>query len=230
MNNSILKFLISPLGHHELALDSSTTKQCQPSHYVQEGNLRGVGETEKFPIIEGIPLLQPIGQVADYEHNVLEILFGERTRQVLASISPKDPDRTEELKAFIKRDLGAIGVRERFERYAELSMRHRQEWLVNLIPAERSIKTPALSKEQIEGGREQVLSSVVEKRVKQWAAMESKWAVHLPDFAALITQDTPSMIVEMGTGAGLATNALLKAGLRYGQMLWMRGERTLDDQ
>ena len=49
MNSSVLPYLASPISHHSL-------------EFVSPDQLREVNGTEVFPVVEGIPLLQPPDQ------------------------------------------------------------------------------------------------------------------------------------------------------------------------
>lgn len=218
MNLSVLHYLVSPASHQPLEVERSEASKSA-SDSVQEGNLKSKSGDEAFPIVEGVPLLQPVGHLADWDSEVLEVLFGQRLAEVSETFDEKMlEERTLRLKS-LTTELGVDGVREAFNRYAKLPPSQRLDSLVRISPAEQSSVCPMVSRAAIEDGREYATMAGGKRRAEQMREMVHKWASHIPDYVSSILESKPAAIVELATGAGLGTNALLEAGLGDGRLI-----------
>jgi ubiquinone/menaquinone biosynthesis C-methylase UbiE len=207
MNSSVLPYLASPISHRALEITSTD-------------RLKEVNGDEVFPIIEGIPLLQPPGQSAEWYSECLEVIFQERSSEIIGRISSLAPEeRASKLSEVLRNDYGADGVREAIRRYAKLSCADRLRGLPRIEQAEQCALCPAITKEALENRRKLSGLGYSQANAERMRQMAQSWAVHIPRYVACVFKDDPSVIVELGTGAGLGTNALLETGLRSARLI-----------
>lgn len=207
MNAAILPYLASPTSHKPLELTAPD-------------QLREVNGTEVFPIVEGIPLLQPPGQFAECYNETLELIFQERSFETFARIWPPNGDDGATTPDQVLRDeYGPNGIREAFQRYAGLSLEQRMRGFVHVAAPQRSTEHPLVQQRAIESRRRYAELSYSEGHAEKLWGQKSTWASYLSDYAAAMLTDGPQIIVELGTGAGLGTNALIETGLDSARLI-----------
>lgn len=200
MNAAILPYLVSPTSGNPLELS-------------EPDQLREMGGTAQFPIVEGIPLLQPPGQFAECYNEVLELIFQEKSFETFARIWPPNGDGGVTPDQVLRDEYGPDGIREAFRHYAKLPPEQRMRGFVHVAPSERSSEHPLVQQRAIERCRLCAELSYSRGHIERLSQQACTWAFHLPDYAAAVLADGPSIIVELGTGAGLGTNALIETGL-----------------
>ena len=207
MNSSVLPYLASPTSHLPLEIASPD-------------RLKEVNGTEVFPIIEGIPLLQPPGQCAEWHSECLEVIFQERSSEIIGRISSLAPEeRASKLCDVLRNDYGADGVREAVRRYARLSRADRLRGFPSIELPEKCALCPAIAQKALDSRREYSGLEYSQANAERCRQMVRSWAIHVPDYVTCVFKDDPSVIVELGTGAGLGTNALLETGLRSARLI-----------
>ena len=202
MNPSLLSYLVSPVSHQSLEFEGGDLlrEKCpQPA---------------VFPIVEGVPVLLPDGYFAQWHGEVMEVLFGEHTSEVFRSLTGIPPeDRDSAIKERIAGEYGVAGVQRAFRSYSELPESERLRSFVRMDPSVRSTQCPAISKDALEFHRKYVTPESGNDRALQMRDLARQWAVHLPDYVDAVFKTDPGIILELGTGAGMGTNALLERGI-----------------
>lgn len=207
MNSSLLPYLASPIEHRPLELASPD-------------QLKEVNGTAVFPIVEGIPLLQPPGQFAEWYCECLEVIFQERTAEIFARIAaPTGEVWAANLRQVLREDYGADGIREAFRSYANLSRERRMAGFVHVLPSELSVEHPLVQRQAIESRRQYAGLSYSRQHFKGLKDQERTWAFHLSDYAAAVFAHESELIVELGTGAGLGTGALIETGVASARLI-----------
>lgn len=207
MNSSLLQYLVSPVSHQSLDLYGVFLREkcSQPA---------------AFPIVEGVPVLLPDGYSAEWYGEVMEVLFRENTSEVLRSLAGlSEEDGHSVLKERIAEEYGAEGVLRAFRSYSGLPENERLRSFVRLDPSVQSTQFPALSNDALESHRKYVTLESGNERALQMRDTGRQWAVHLPDYVDAVFGNDPDIILELGTGAGLGTNALLERGLGSGRLV-----------
>lgn len=220
MNPTALKYLVSPVHRHPLDVETRPSGSHSPNGEIWEGDLVDRTAGDRFPIVEGIPLLQPLGQIPDYYHQVLDILFGANQKHLLAELSSITDfqEYRSAVENLIQDKLGKSGVWDAFRKYADRPPESRLEWFVQ-PPSPQSGQVVEISNHDIESGREVATAAYGEQWAAQLAEMVDKWAVHLPRYAHQVLEPSPETIVELGGGAGLGTDALLRRGLEDARLM-----------
>lgn len=207
MNSSVLPYLASPISHRALEIASPDL-------------LKEVNGTEIFPIIEGIPLLQPPGQFAEWHPECLEVIFQEQSSEILERVSSTVPEEwARKLSEILRNNYGMDGVREAVKRYAKLSRADRLHGFPRIEPSEQCALCPAIAKEALDGRRKYSGLEYSQPHAERMRQMVRSWAIHVPTYVTCVFEGCPSVIVELGTGAGLGTNALLETGLRSARLI-----------
>jgi SAM-dependent methyltransferase/uncharacterized protein YbaR (Trm112 family) len=207
MNQSLLPHLASPVHHRQLVLGNG--------EYLEEVNGDG-----RYPVVEGIPVLLPDARLADWCNELLEVLFWERTPDVLAHLAAAPPeDWLSGAKAIIDAEYGTDGVRAAVAKYAELPENERLRGVLRAQASQHGADGPAVPRQALD---DCVRSSTLESgrhRAQQAQDMASKWAVHIHDYAAAVCAGGHGVIVELGTGAGIGTFAVMEHGLGSSRMI-----------
>lgn len=199
MNPSILGSLVSPISRRPL--EFAAPDQLTDGEQV-------------FPIVEGVPLLLPPGQFAEWYDEGLEVIFQEKSAETLARIAaPTGEEWAANLNLVLREDYGIDGIRNAFNRYAELSQEERMQSFVHVAPAERSAEHPLVQQRALDSRRKYAELTYSRKHVERLRRQVDEWAFHLPDFVAAVFEASPEIVVELGTGAGLGTYSLVKTGL-----------------
>lgn len=196
MNASVLPYLASPTSR-------------QPLEFTAPDQLREVNGTDAFPIVEGVPLLQPPGQFAEWYDEALEVVFQERSPEILAAVAAGA-----DLNCILQDECGVDGVRNAFQRYVSLSREQRLAGFVRVADEECSAEHPLVQQRAIDDRRKYADLSYSRGHVERLCRQVDEWAFHLPGYAAAVLETGPKVIVELGTGAGLGTHSLVQAGLR----------------
>ena len=211
MNHGAVQYLVSPKKKSELHL----TKKRQANGRVVSGQLISKDGTETFKVVAGIPLLQPKGDQADWNHPISEILFGGRAYEIVKHFYELDPDHSLENLYAHMADLGKSGIRKAFEQYHNRTAANRYKSFVPM--ADPPSPVPGISR--------RAFARSVHKVRPQWgkrhlAGIKSQtWATHLPDFVERITEREPEIIVELGCGACLGTQAVVESCHSFKRLL-----------
>jgi SAM-dependent methyltransferase len=132
----------------------------------------------------------------------------------------KDPQAYRKAVEDLIRDkLGKSGVWNAFQEYAERSPKSCLEWFIQADGLQEGLPVVELCDRDIELGREYATSAYGKKRAEQLAEMVDKWAIHLSQYAQEVLRRGPETIVELGGGAGLGTDALLRKGLQDAKLI-----------
>ena len=204
MNLDSIPYLVSPEKKSELHL----TKKRQVNGRVVSGQLVSNDGTESFKVVAGIPLLQPKGDPASWEHPKYEILFGDRAFDIVKHFYELDRDRFHEnISTYIVDTMGKSGIRKAFEQYHSRTGDDRYESFVPM--ADPPSPVPGISR--------RAFASSVQKMQPQWgkrrleSLRSSTWATHLPGFVERIAEREPEIMVELGCGACLGTQAVVES-------------------
>lgn len=138
---------------------------------------------------------------------MLEILFWEDRAAIqdfcVAEGSPWPPDHRERLNAFFLDTMGGqAGFLRRVERYAE---RGGAFW-----PQGASVVDP-MGPDDLLKLAEYAGAATGARRWAMYENARTGWAVHLDDYAREVVRNDPGAILELSTGAGLGTCAVLNA-------------------
>ena len=114
MNAEAVPHLVSPKKKSALRL----VQKRRAGNRVISGRLVSKDGTESFPVVAGIPLLQPEGHPAEWGHPIYKILLGHKAFEFTKRFWALGPDHSiESLSAYVRDTLGKRGIREAFERY-----------------------------------------------------------------------------------------------------------------
>ena len=218
MNESILEYLVSPVSRNPLELLGPGYSQSTDNDQKNQERLLDRYADEEFPIVDGVPLLQPKMHVADYSNNVLDVIFqGDhcQLRQELVEMANKSPQEYERSVRERVSMLGKNRIRSSFRTYSELTRDRRlASFLCSGGPTDL-----APSEEDIQRGREYATAAFGKRRAEQMKSMIAKWAAHVPQYATEVVDAAPTVILELGCGSGLGTSALLEKGLGDARLL-----------
>ena len=207
MNLSLLAHLASPVHHRRLVLRNEK--------YLEEvnGNLR-------YRVVDGVPVLLPDKRLADWCNEFLEVLFWDRSSDILASLAKAGPDGwLPGIINIIDADYGAEGVRRAIAGYAEMPEPERIKSTLHMDASQLSPDAPAVSRQALEDCRKYSTLASGQSRVQQVREMVSKWAVHLDDYSTVVSEAGHGVIAELSIGAGLGTFAVMERGLGSGQLI-----------
>ena len=194
MNRSALPYLVSPIGHQSLALVDSGLMSAQTG--------------ELYPIVEGIPLLQPLGQATTYLNEALDVVFGQHSMALLQELCNMDDGqmRHDTVRNHLH-ELGSKSILSAFRSYAALSQDKRLKWLAAQDPQ------CVVPQKDLENGRKYASREYAEERVGSLVEKAGIWAIHLSQYVSEVFANHPKAIVELSSGAGMGTNALIQHGL-----------------
>ena len=114
MNPDSVPYLVSPKKKSALRL----VRKRQVNRRIVSGRLLSEDGTEIFPVVAGIPLLQPKGHPAEWGHPMYEVLFGDKAFGIVKHFYELDPDGfSENISAYIAKTMGKTGIRKAFEQY-----------------------------------------------------------------------------------------------------------------
>ncbi|MDF2536982.1 MAG: hypothetical protein K0S76_3 [Herbinix sp.] len=130
MNKYLLDYLISPETGDPLLLTniSENVLLC--------GQLKGNDPTDIFNIINEIPILLRHDQVADYNNNILDIIFKHRMNEIFNEIGEKHNWNygllKDELDKYILHQYGKEGIVRAYEEYSIIPENQRLSWYAKL--------------------------------------------------------------------------------------------------
>ena len=139
---------------------------------------------------------------------------------MLARIAaPTGDEWAANLSHIVLDEYGIDGVRKAFRSYAKLSREKRMTGFVHVAPSELSAEHPLVQQRAIESRREYARSDYSKLHFESLKEQVRTWAFHIPDYAAAVLAHDSELIVELGTGAGLGTSALIEAGLGSARLI-----------
>ena len=209
MNSSIATYLVSPVSRLPLQLAGTDALGTEDG-------------TTEFPIVEGIPLLLPPGQFAEWYPECLEVIFQEKSAETLSRMSSPDGEEwSRNLNRVLREDYGPDGVREAFGSYAKLSRSERMRGFVKLSPSQCSAEHPMIQQRALEARRRYATVNYARQHSATLKNQLETWAFHGGDYAAAVLDGSPDTVVELGTGACLGTLALMEGGFGLGRLITM---------
>ncbi len=202
MDMLILNNLISPISKEKLSYED------------ENEILTSVLSKEKFKLLYQIPILIPSTDVADYSNNILEILYGEKTKEIEDYYYDKyKGDPYIELTKKIKKDFDKDLIISKFIEYSKLENSEKLKWLIKVDKYNKQI-----SKASILKGFSYTTVDNGKKRIEITKEMKVSWAIHLDDYAKLVTESNPKFILELATGAGIGTCGIIESGLKNSKL------------
>lgn len=209
INNYLQKLLISPITGYPLRLIKNTSRS-------DKRQLIGKDLSDIFGIVEGIPILLPHDQIADYIFIILDILYKDHTKEFYDNIMFEEDN--ERLMEHIINDFGKSGILRKFEEYSKMDKEKRLFWYgkFDKNQIDNNTQVPAMA---YKDGLANAKELTGKKRLEMTDEMISQWAVHLNDYANLVTKSKRGIILELGTGAGLGTCGLINEGLGDGKLI-----------
>lgn len=211
MNKYLQDYLISPETNCPLCLLDNTDEG------LRNGQLKGTDLTDIFSIANGIPILLPHGQIADYNHNILDILYKERLNDIsneILSITGNDYKLyKEEFDKRILNEFGKDGILKAYEEYYKLPKKQKLNWFAKLDNDQKIDDNTQIPSSVLKEGLTYATAETGKKRLDLADEMTDKWAFHLNDYAELVTEYKSGVIVELATGSGYGTCGVIKAGL-----------------
>lgn len=155
--------MVSPISHKPLFLNKQENQK-----EIIKGDLKSNDEAELYNIVEGIPLLQPMGCIAEYNVEILEVLFGEEfnhVRNMLYNKYGKTEKYVEGVKQYIKKELDVEGVYRIFEEYSQLPEYKRLEWWYKCSQDKLDPDILTVTKKSMESGRRYASKDYAQNRV-----------------------------------------------------------------
>lgn len=179
--------LVSPVTHEAL---------------YQEGNtLFTEGKTERYPIVNGVPVLLTGGASADWHREIMEVLlwqYPEKINELYAKLDwkkPVLPQYIECIAALLKDKAGILAAVRGY------SHDDTARWIIS--------GPEPVPPEEIRSFKWRNHRKFARRMVKAARKNGSGgWAVHLPKYAELVHAAKPSVLLELSTGAGLGTSAV----------------------
>ncbi len=212
MNHEVVPYLASPKKKSELHL----TKKRQMNGRVVSGQLLSKDGTEAFKVVAGIPLLQPKGDPAEWWHPMYEVLFGDRAFEIEKHFYELDRDRFDEnVSAYIVDTMGKSGIREAYEQHHTRTGADRYESFVPM--ADPPSPVPGISRSAFVRSVQKMRPQWGKRRLEMLKS--STWATHFPDFVGRITEREPEIMVELGCGACLGTQAVVESCHSFQRLL-----------
>jgi ubiquinone/menaquinone biosynthesis C-methylase UbiE/uncharacterized protein YbaR (Trm112 family) len=217
MNRYLQDYLISPETRCSLSLIDNTIDG------LKNGLLEGNDLFDVFSIVNGIPILLPKNQVADYNYNILDILFKEQTNEICHDISSKAGNNyeliQEEFRAYLLNNFGKEGILNKYKEYSELPQRQKLSWFAKLDKNQKSDNKAQIPSSKLNEGLTYATPEIGKRRMETNNDMIKKWAFHLNDYANLVTEHKSGTIVELGTGACLGTYGVVDSGLGESKLI-----------
>jgi ubiquinone/menaquinone biosynthesis C-methylase UbiE/uncharacterized protein YbaR (Trm112 family) len=211
MNKYLQDYLISPETRYPLCLVDETEIG------LNRGQLKGNDPLDVFNIVNGIPILLPHNHVADYNHNILDILYREKTREISNEIFSKTGSNYElykdEFDKHILNEFGKEGILKVYEEYSKLPRSQKLCWFATLDKDQKSDNCIQIPSSTLISGLNYATSETGRKRLEMTDEMINKWACHLNDYGSFVTEKKSGTIVELATGAGLGTCGVINSGL-----------------
>lgn len=201
-----LRYLVSPISH-------------LPLEPIAPDLLQEVDGPETFPVVEGIPILLPPGYIADWYDECLEIVFQERTVEIMRKIASRDYERwSRGLNKVLGKEYGRDGIRASIEKYSKLSREEQLRGFARIgKPGRESV--PFISEDALRSRRRLSDMDYSQSHIDRMRQMMRSWAIHIPNYVTAVFESEPKVIVELGTGAGMGTNALIETGLRSARLI-----------
>lgn len=210
MNMYLLDYLISLETGDELLL-------------ADRSKLKGKEPTDIFNIVNEIPILLRHNQVADYNHNILDVILKERTNEIVNKIREEHNWNHElakdELDKYILNHYGKEGIIRVYEEYAYLPENQRLSWYAKLDNAQTHDNSFMIPLSTLSDGIKYATSLVGKKRIEVAEKMSNQWACHLMDYGDHVTESKSGVIVELATGGGLGTYGVINSGLGAGNLI-----------
>jgi len=211
VNKYLQDYLISPVTNYPLHFTNGTVED------LENGQLKGNDLLDVFSIVNGIPILLPHNHIADYNHNIMDILFKDRTAEISAEILLKTGYNSElykeELNNYILTEFGKEGVFKIYEEYSKLSESQKLCWFATLDKDQKKDNKTQIPSSSLKDGLTRSTAETGKKRLEMTDEMIHKWACHLNDYANLVTQQKSGVIVELATGSGFGTCGVINSGL-----------------
>ena len=143
MNPDSIFYLVSPKKKATLSL----IKKWRTNVRVVSGKLISKDDMEVFPIVAGIPLLQPEDDPAEWIHPLYEILFGDKAHKITKQIGGMDPKKFfDNISAYIAETMGEDGIRRAFEQYQKAPINDRSKSFIHLDDDFSPSPVPGISK------------------------------------------------------------------------------------
>ena len=217
MNQEMLENLVSLNGKRKLKLEN---------HMLVSED----GE-ETYSVVEETPILLPKNQVADIDMEPCKEILKLGIPNTFYEQIIKDRNRTndyeayeKEFREYVKQHLGKNGILATYKKYALLDVKKKDLWISNQYLTEDSNSTyddrfgqipmqaysSYLTYTAVQNGRE---------RMETYQKMLETWAIHLPEYGYEVNKGERSLIVELGTGAGLGTSSVLCNGFKKNHLI-----------
>ncbi|MFC1716507.1 class I SAM-dependent methyltransferase [Candidatus Poribacteria bacterium] len=212
MNHEAVPYLASPKKKSELHL----TKKRQVNGRVVSGQLVSKDGTGAFKVVAGTPLLQPEGDPARLNYPIPQILLGDRAYEIMKHFYELGREHfLDNLYAYMVDTLGKSGIRKAFEQY------HNRTAVSRYEPFRPMVDPPS----PVPGISRYDFARSVQKMRPQWGKHRLEmlwsrtWATHLPDFVERIIEREPGIMVELGCGACLGTQAVVESCHSFQRLL-----------
>jgi ubiquinone/menaquinone biosynthesis C-methylase UbiE/uncharacterized protein YbaR (Trm112 family) len=217
MNKYLQDYLISPETGDPLLLASIS------ENALLCGQLQGNNPIDIFNIVNEIPVLLKHNQVADYNHNIFDIIFKEKFNEIYNEIGEKHNSNYElfrdELDKYILDQYGKEGIIKAYEEYSKMPESQRLSWYAKLNKGQVNDNNSLIPTSALKNGISYATSEIGKKRIEMSEKMINKWACHLMDYGELVTENKSGIIVELATGAGLGTCGVVNSGLGNSKLI-----------
>lgn len=198
------RLLVAPVSHRSLHLTGGPSG----THLVTEGEPR-----EYFQVVLGIPILIPPGLVADWDHNVLELVLGENTHAVVGEAyrqHGQSEAAIQAVSAWIRDRMGPAGVRRAIRVFSQRHPSDRVRWRLTGV-GPNGQPTEPVSDPELQRARGYATRDNGMKRILQAQQNAATWGHHLPCFQRLLGAVSARTAVELGCGAGVGTYLVLES-------------------
>lgn len=213
MNTKLLqRVLVSPVSRRSLHLASGH----EGIHLETDSELK-----ESFQIVLGIPVLIQPGLVADWDHNVLEVILGEKTTSVVSDAirqHGKSEAVNNVVAAWIRDNMGKKGVRESISQYSQRRPSDRLLWRQMPVDPNGQLAAPIRDGE-LQRACECASRDNGMKHIALAQQTAQTWGYHIPCFQRLIAAVSARTALELGCGAGVGTYWILESITRETDLL-----------
>lgn len=209
MNKRMLQIVCSPETHIALLCENNA--------------LHTIDGKEIYSVVEDTPIVMHHQQVAAVDMGecceILKMVIPEDIYQQLQKdwIQTHDNEAySQRLQSYIKEHLGKDGIMLAYKKYADLPSIEKNNWLPNeyLSEGEHSLQDLYGQIPMYTYNSYQQYSKEKNGELRMMTADKilKTWAVHLKDYGYAVNKVQNSVIVELGTGAGLGTCGVLSNG------------------
>jgi ubiquinone/menaquinone biosynthesis C-methylase UbiE len=161
-----------------------------------------------FRIVAGIPLLQPAGHPAEWVHPIYEILFGRDALRVVQRAMKSGREHFfENLSAHIRTALGRKGIYKAVEQYASKPQSQKYQSLLAIPRDKGASPVPGISQSQFARAVQRIRPEWGKKHLSYLRSCMG--ATYWPEFVREVCKSTPEILLELGCGAGTATQAVV---------------------